>query len=175
MPEQVAPPPPTKSPTRSVLKWVGKLLASFGFILGVVTGYLSLVPRISVEQPELLDISNPFSTPFILSNDGPLGLNDVDFSCGLNQIENTLHTKVHDSRVTGIARIIRMEPGEKASVPCEFPFGPGPPLISADITMIVKFRPDFVFQRKSRYFRFMTAAAKDGTLRWFPEPSSAGH
>jgi len=143
--------------------------------LGIVTAYLSLIPRISVSQTQPLDPADPFSAQFIVSNDGPLGINDVAFDCAILNV-NTLHNnRISTSYIRPKAlKDLGMEVGEKATVPCVFrsAFGLSPSdlITSGDISIVVRFRPDFVFWEKHRSFRFRTIKAADGTLYWFPQP-----
>lgn len=150
-----------------VSKVVGLLLASLGF----VTGYLSLVPRLSVSQDRPLDVNNPFSTPFVVSNDGPLGINDLRFSCFFFNLENTAGGGLTNVETNMFLGSKRMEPGERATVPCDtMPLVLPGPFVSADIAVKVSFRPDFVWRRKPRAFRFITYHASDGHLYWYPQP-----
>ena len=152
-----------------VSKFVGILLASLGF----VTGYLSLIPRLSVVQDHPLDENNPFSTPFIVSNDGPLGINDLQFSCVLFNVRNTVGGGVSNVETSMALGGKRMEPGERATVPCDtMPLVPTGILASADVAVKISFRPDFTWWRKLRAFRFVTYHASDGHLYWYPQPLS---
>src|SRR5712691_9035574 len=64
-----------KTSTKSILIKIAKVLTIFLTILatslGVVTGYLALVPKVTVTQTESLVPVDPFSAQFIISNDGP--------------------------------------------------------------------------------------------------------
>ena len=160
------PPPAPPSTTRVAILWswergktlVGYFLAALGF----VTGYLSLVPRISVSDTPAFDITDPFGGPFIVSNDGPLGINRIDMSCYAIKVETADHRgKLEDVGAKNfIPTITGMEVGEKASLPCDFGLREmfhvekTGPLDFADIVLIVKFRPDFVPWRITREFRY---------------------
>jgi hypothetical protein len=164
------PPSEAKSLRRTISKsWkiVAGAITLTATSLGVATGYLSLVPKISVSQNQPLDPANLFSAPFIVSNDGPLGINDVQILCGLKDVQ---------AGPGGIKNIILtspglhvdgMETGERATFPC------GPqinvkPLTSADVVFTVRFRPDFVPWHTTRYFRFVSEKSGE-QLFWYPQ------
>ena len=155
------------------LKILVGLITLLATILGLVTGYLSLIPRISVVQNQPLNVSDPFSTPFILSNDGPLGVNELEFSCLVFKVDQTGGGGVTGAETSMGLAAKRMEPGERATIPCSLlPFALTSPLKSGDVAVRIIFRPDFVFWRKSRAFRFITFHASDGHLYWYPQPIS---
>lgn len=150
-------------------KLVGVAVTLLATSLGIVTGYLSLVPKISVSQNQPLNPNELFSTPFIISNDGPLGINNIDFVCWMRDIQVGASAIKNVGLTSPSLHAEGMEPGERATYPC------GPtvslhPLTSADVVFEVKFRPDFVPWRISRRFRFVTMQTSDGQLVWYPQP-----
>ncbi len=159
------------------LKVVGTVVTLLATSLGFMTGYLSLVPRISVWQTQPLNPADPFSTPFIVSNDGPLGINLVKFSCLLLNVETANRNRFINVRLSSESlTVIGMEPGEKATVPCIFRQSIGlsdsDTIQTADVVIIVEFRPDFVLWRRTRRLRFVTLRSSDGNLYWYPQPYS---
>jgi len=150
-------------------KLAGWLLASLGF----ATAYLSLIPRISVSQNQPLDVDDPFSAPFVVSNDGPLGINGLQFSCRIYNIE-TKGSKISNIETSMLLGAKQMEPGERATVPCDtMPMVPPKgPLVSGDLAVVVSFRADFTWWRKSRAFRFVAQHTPDGRVYWYPQPFS---
>jgi hypothetical protein len=59
------------------------------FLLGIPSiyvGLLSLLPRISVSVQAPLTAADPFSSPFVVSNDGYLTLYNVKCSCSPRQV-----------------------------------------------------------------------------------------
>ena len=176
--ERPAPAPQPKKPVntgkivRTSLRWAKRLSAFFLASLGLATGYLSLIPRLSVSQDHPLNVNDPFSTPFILSNDGPLGINALELSCLIIDAKGKGAEIQNINMSMGLA-IKRMEPGERATIPCTpAPASLGVPLESGDAAVIVTFRPDFVFWKKLRAFRFTTLLSSDGHLYWYPQPAT---
>jgi hypothetical protein len=145
-------------------------VSGVGLLLGLVTAILSLLPRLSVSNLESLDPDDPFSTPFVVSNDGVLGINDVVLSCILVRLESaTQHWAVEGFRSVGYAPTIpRLDPGEQGTAPCNPAVGLK--ASAADIEVVVSYRPDYVPWKKERPFRFVTVSSKDGKLHWIPQP-----
>ena len=59
--------------------WTWALIVSTGVIVGLLTGPLVLIPRVTVTPSSTLDPSDPFSAPFIISNDSTFAIYDVKF------------------------------------------------------------------------------------------------
>jgi hypothetical protein len=140
--------------------------------LGLASSYLSLLPRITVVEGVPLNSADPFSTPFVVSNDGPLGVSSFDFDCIVESLIAKGGNKVLETHVAGPKlRTSRMEVGERAMAFC--PLNSAievGPIQSASIKMSASFRPDWVFWRDTRTFRFATIEDTNGTLRWMPVP-----
>jgi hypothetical protein len=135
--------------------------------LGIATGYLSLLPRVSVSQNQPLDPANLFSAPFIVSNDGPLGINDVQILCDLQKVKTGTGGIENIAITSPGLHVDGMEPGERATFPCGPPIKISPD--SADVIFVVEFRADFVPWRTKRYFRFVTMNGSGGQLFWYPQ------
>jgi kynureninase len=60
-----------------VLQIPWKLAVIVATFLGIVSGWVAMVPRVSITQSQALNASDPFSTPFIVENQGPLPMMDV--------------------------------------------------------------------------------------------------
>jgi len=163
--------PSTRSSLRKLLSkiWAGIAAAA---VVVTLTG-LSLLQKISVAATHLLDPQAPFSSPFIISNDGSLPIHDVTFRCVLRNVEDEGHGRVVAPKgITSGHAIIQIDPGEKSTVACPFPFTFRSPLISADIEVVVKYRQDFVFWHSEKPFRFGLAKDKNGQFNWFPRSTS---
>jgi hypothetical protein len=150
-----------------------------------VTGYVALVPSISVSQNEQLDPNDPFSSPFIVSNNGPLPIEQVRFTCGIGQVTHDKGPTVKGAPNGGTSFIflpdasgklpaqnfgdVEMNPGERSTIPsCNYPF-PGP-IEGADIRIVVTFRIGYTPLTKTRIFRFATLADASKRLHWYPYP-----
>lgn len=164
--------------TKKIIKVV---LGAAGLIatgLGIATGYLSLLPRITITQNQALDTSDPFSTPFVVSNDGPLGINDVKFVCWLQHVTLANNGDIGGFGTSSPALDIPdgMEVGEKTTLPCVFSnlfvskdgTSAGNLVTYADIVIKASFRPDFALWHLHRNTRFKTVKGSDGRLYWYP-------
>lgn len=163
---------------------VGKTAALLAALLGIVTGYLALLPRVSVSQGELLNPAETFSNPFIVSDDGPLPLEDVTFRCGLGEAKLENGPQMFGAPHFGSSFFIlnkngqpslpifhdaEMLPGERATIPyCSVPWTN--PVENADIGIEVKFRIGYTFIHTTRTFQFVTRKDSAGNLHWFPDP-----
>ncbi|MGD0236444.1 MAG: hypothetical protein ABSC55_18135 [Syntrophorhabdales bacterium] len=82
---------------RAIGKQIGVLVSVF---LGIITvsGFLFLVyPRVSVYPGEILDPHDPFQTPFIISNDGYLPLQDIRYSLVMEEVKFGPSTDPNDN------------------------------------------------------------------------------
>lgn len=152
------------------MAWAAKGAGTLAVALGVATGYLSLLPRITISQNQALDPMDPFSAPFVVSNDGPLGINKVVVLCMPIKVEDTAHNLLSRYAVKRVPTIPGMEVGEKATVPCYLGVTLTHPIETADIAFRVQFRPDFVIWRVHRDLRFSAMRGADGKLYWYPQP-----
>ncbi len=165
----------TPAQNRAVLPVVAHRIWEIFVAVGVVLGYLSYFqPRLSVTPQQALDPSKPFSVPFIIANNGYLPFRDVEFLCGIREVKGT------ENRTLGKFalrfphnRLSVLEPGKPATISCDFFAAKGFeffPVISADIAIIVQFRPQLLPWSKRESFRFITTEAADNKLLWFPQP-----
>jgi len=178
-PKEPAPQEQTYSKgTRAIktLKWAGRLLAWFGFSLGVVTGYLALVPKVTVTQTEPLNPVDPFSAQFIVSNDGPLGIEDLSVVCVISNVRyKDMQARVSNNRINGNKGTElfkqRMDVGERASFTCPFSevFHTRAPVIDAEIVTQLTFSPKFTWHHPHREYRFNTKSDATGLLHWYPQ------
>jgi hypothetical protein len=71
---------------KAAVRLIGGLILWTSAILGLVSGWVAMIPRVSVSQNQSLSPSDPFSTPFVVSNDGPLPLMNVRFYCAVSKV-----------------------------------------------------------------------------------------
>jgi hypothetical protein len=164
---------------------VGTTIGFSAAILGLVTGYVALLPSISVSQNEQLNQNDPFSSPFIVSNDGPLPIEGFRFTCGIGQARHASGPTISGDPNFGTSFIFlpdasgklpvenfganKMKPGERSTVPsCNYPF-PGP-IAGADGGIVVTFRIGYTPFAAQRIFHFAALADTNNKLHWFPYP-----
>jgi hypothetical protein len=163
----------------------GTVIGVLAAILGILTGYLALLPRVSVSQNEQLDPDNTFSSPFIISNDGPLPMENVMFRCGIAGAKIKEGPEIKGAPNFGTSFIVltdkdgkiaaqnlgspEMLPGERSTMPyCSFPWLN--PVEGADIGIVVTFRVGYTPFSQTRVFQFATLKDASGKLHWFPFP-----
>jgi hypothetical protein len=166
-------------------KWLWKVTLFLGFWLGIVSGYTGLLQRISVSQNDQLDPNDTFSSPFIVSHDGPLPIENVRFRCGIGYSHSAKGPDIKGSSDFGSSFIFlpdangklppqnfgsaEMNPGERSTLSsCPYPFPK--PVEVADIGIVVIFRVGYTPITATRIFRFATISDADKRLHWFPFP-----
>ena len=157
--------------SRGVKTWTGSAIVSVSALLGIASGWVALVPHVSVSQTQPLNVTDPFSTPFIVANEWPFDIYGVHFECYSFSVK-TQYSEVGTKLgfVPMDVYYASMKPGERATVPCRFPFTMQDPLQSADIAMIVTFKTAFWPLELHNDFRFQALRAGDKNLYWFPQP-----
>jgi hypothetical protein len=165
--------------TESHKRAVAVLSACLALTLyGIAAAWLSVLPDISVSQSQSFQATDPFSSPFVVSNNGPLTVDLVKLTCMSGRIQishqgQTVPPEFHTD--TSISE--RLKPGQQISVPCNvgasLPFGNAfseHPLLDAMIDIVIEYRPRFVFWKIMRQFRFETFPEPHGKLHWQPSP-----
>jgi hypothetical protein len=158
-----------KTPPKRLPKWLvwsGKLSAAVSIFLTIVVSFLSLSINIVVTPGQQLDINDPMTTPFIITNDSILPIHSVDIRCGING-EYAPEKHLANHRLS----IFRSKEQETFFIPQVLHFKP--PLDISDLTVDISYRPDCVFWRNHRKIRFMAAKDKNGVMHWYQRPSSA--
>ncbi len=158
--------------SRKLLDGFLVLLAIVGFVLSVLTFF----PRLTVNNLPAIDPDKPFSTPFIVSNDGYLPLYNVKFMVAVNSL--VTHTYHFD----GIGFGLFLDAGDSAAIfyPTEkyslylgryiqaYPRG----IREADIAIQIEYRPMFYWGRRWKMYRFVAQPGPDGRLYWNARPLS---
>jgi hypothetical protein len=156
-----------------VLRLSGIVVTGAATLIGIVTGLLSLLPRISASQSDPLNTLQALSASFVISNDGPVGINDVELDCIIFKIESKTQNFAFEgpTRVTAPDNYASyLGPGERITTPCLFPVQVDNPVTFGDIAISVYFRPSFVPWYQEKLLRFITSVGPDGYLHWYPQP-----
>ncbi len=164
---------------RATAKTAAKAVFVVATLVGGISGVASLLPRVSLSSEESLDVSDPFSTPFVVSNEGLLDLNDVKIFCGVERVVALDgHVEVQGPGNYGAGFPVasfaaeRIEPGQKQSFVCKFHLPKRFPVNYADIAVAVSFRPEWGIWRKEKLYGFHTVRSLDGTLHWLQHPAN---
>lgn len=156
-------------------KLLSQLFALTALSLGVATGYLALIPHVTIVETQPFNPGDPFSVPFVLSNEGPLGINSLDAACVINKILTNQSNVIQNSTMTATPTAFlkpHLEVGERDTLVCpvDLMAGGAGQVTGADIEFDAHFRPDFTFWRVTRKYRFTTTLDSAGVLHWIPVP-----
>jgi hypothetical protein len=156
-----------------------KVVLFFLGVPGIYIGTLNLLPKIAVSPLSSLNPSDPFATPFEISNVGYLNLYDVKFLCSYKDVESANGSKIltpgADEETTGgfttdSLAAERLDRGRKATITCPFLFRFPAPISTADIRIVISFRPEWSVWKKHHVRRFTLAKDAAGQSRWFEQP-----
>ena len=144
------------------------ILAVLGFLIALLT----IFPRISVSNDAPLDADDAFATPFVVSNDGYLPLYSVLFLVSTRDVRFTdgraiIGTPDYKSRWTAPDwELPSLYPTKRHDVYAGRVIVSHGTLQSADIGIIVQYRPAFWPFRREILCRFKTQQGYDGRLHW---------
>lgn len=155
----------------ALLSPTGKIAATVALFLTIVGTYYTFSLKLTIEPKESLDASDPFATPFLVRNDSLLGVYSINLKTGIREV----YAKGSDNRfsefatMTDVPPIPKLDPGEPTTFFITFPFKTPSPITSADVEIMVSYRPVLLPFKRKKSLRFVTAQAKDGTLHWIPK------
>jgi hypothetical protein len=152
-----------------------KLIVGISVVLGIAAAFFALSPHVSVLPLSSLNPSDPFATAFSITNDGPLSIHNVTFTCLLRDVRYPeSHSFISNTSVDSEHRtaINIIGARERSTVSCALPITSGQPVLNADMDIVVEYRPSFWPWRIEQKFRFKTERATDKLLHWFPRADS---
>jgi hypothetical protein len=142
---------------KRVPKWFYGLVAVAGLIVMLITLY----PWLSIYPRDTVDIRNPYSTPFDVTNDRHIPITSVTAKCIFDFGKGNHIAMGYDNFVAPLGH------KDTIAAPC-FHIIAGNALRSANratITMQIRYRLFGVFPR-SQQFRFHSDKADDGSSHW---------
>ncbi len=149
------------------------LVVSIVGVVGLVSGLLVFASRVSVSSSTPLNPSDPFSTPFFISNDGLFAIYDVKFHCDLRGIKFPEGGGVSNiSIIDDSPSISSIEASEKATTKCMISIPDATRNDHADIAIVISYRPKFFPYQKNKKFRFVMEQGFDKQWHWQPQPLS---
>ncbi|HEV8157567.1 MAG TPA: hypothetical protein VGP58_00940 [Pyrinomonadaceae bacterium] len=149
-------------------------IVSISVIFGIIA-VVQLSPRVSVFSNESLDPLTPFSSPFIVSNDGFFPIYDVKFQCDLTNVGATNNIKISDFSTQENANTISViKPADKETTQCARGlFAPASGQFEkADVSIVLSFQAYWIPSSQTKKFRFVTQKDKSGQLHWFPKATA---
>jgi hypothetical protein len=136
-------------------------------LAGFYVGILSIVPRLSVSHSEELKQYDPFSVPFVITNDGYLPIHSVNMACSIDHMLLS-----SGSSFVGVVTNDSMEDAEISPGGHSTHFCPvsarDPGMQEIIITATISFRPDLWPWRTSKQFHFRGYKGDDGVMHWSP-------
>lgn len=151
-------------------------IAIIGLLIGVISLVLAIKtePNVSMESP--LDPDSVLTTPFVISNDGPLSIENVKVAILVKGFRdsrnNTIGVGVSDWGITEMSR--EMKPGDRKTIPSPFQrlVMTVNPVVGGRFALVISFRPAyFPFWQKRRAFLFTIARQADGRSRFEQQPA----
>lgn len=119
----------------------------------------------SVTPGETLRTSNPFTTVFVLHNEGQFPMYGIDFDCTANNVLYANNVRaINNTGKASPFTVPRLEANAKTSTPCYLPIDLGKPLM-AEVTVSVSYRPSFFPFRRTARFRFIARPNDRGGYR----------
>jgi hypothetical protein len=172
---KVPPPAPQKGLIKTV-EWAVGILASVLTIAGFV---LSNAPKLSVDASESVASFSPMGTTFVLSNEGALEIHDVRASVANLHLENSNPNKGFQiigmgefTNVPEEAKAEVLSPGHKMGLPYApaFGFTAINNFTGGNLTIIVRYRPAYLWWRKTETFPFRAVRTVNGGWIWKSVP-----
>jgi hypothetical protein len=166
----------------------GVLVSSLiGLVSGVIGIVSYLTANVSVAPSTALDPATLFSTPFTVTNNGPLTLNDVRVSFAIGRVRNiygggisTYDTGGWVSKATdeNSAVVQTEESGRPRTIPPQRAVTYSnalsnalttQPLYDADMGVVVSYKVWYFPFRQEQLYRFKSERMTDGNLVWAPQ------
>ena len=157
----------TKQPP-STLKEVVKWISIAVLICTLLSGAMTFAPILTVDAGAPKDPSNPFSSPFIVSNNMLVPLFGVTVVCreeGKFEGGGTFDNKTDSSEET----LPIMAPHRKVTAPCHRGFTINVPLESAVVTVAVSYSPFLWPFKLSAIRQFKAEVNADKKITWLPQ------
>jgi hypothetical protein len=147
---------------------LSSMLAIASFVLSLVVFW----PRLSVERDEIFDPRKPFSTSFLVKNDGYGFCYPIQYSVLFKNVELIDGGKISNVGMSGFGeRIIRLCPNKSSTISLEhFLAMPSNSIKTAEINISLNYKPTWVPQFLKHFFedsfRFKVARKKNGDYIW---------
>jgi hypothetical protein len=169
---------------RRAITSVWSIIVGLSVLMTIIATVYAFSTKVSVTPEVTSDVSDPFRSPFILSNDSYLPITDVTFSCNANNIQpdefvddfpkgtdgQTPHLGSWTLKPGEGYKADYLAAGEKRTFECLSIAGLlKRKITSATIEINVGYRPVWILWKQERSFRFDTQRNKDGILIWLPQ------
>jgi hypothetical protein len=159
----------TQSTPEKRFKVLPRLEKIVGWILGILTVagfFLNYIPKLSVDTSGSLRPQDPMGTVFYLSNDGLFAVHDVFANCYFVRIEGAVD--LYNFKIAlPSSRAKILSPGHKMTLPCAHAVASEAGAVTnAEITLLVDYRPDWIWWHKHTEFPMRAEKIENGTWLW---------
>ena len=162
------PPVPTKQPP-STLKEVVKWISIAVLICTLLSGVMTFAPILTVDVGAPQDPNNPFSSPFIVSNNMIVPLFGVTIACKYHDVEFEGGGTLDNTAAGPEETFSVMAPHQKTTAPCQKRITINAPLRSGTATIAVNYSA-FLWPFKTSTIRhFKTEITADKKTLWLPQ------
>ena len=147
-----------------------KLLVEAATLVGAFLAFVALVPVVHLEISGSVQASSPMATVFALENDSVLfPIHDVDVICRVDELVSDIGT-LRDVKAGQDMRgkLPSLSAGQQMSLPCHHAVAVVGPYKTkgVEMTILVSYRPDWVWWHRHTEFAVKAERASDGTWIW---------
>lgn len=143
-------------------------------ILGFAATLYSFAPIVSITTSSSLNPNHPFGTIFVVTNDGWLPINSVEYFCGFINVTTENNIRVQRITVGPFEATPKLRNKESHNIPCRYNeinrLTGGAPVKSAEVVITVSYRPSFVIWRRTKEACFATERNFQNQLVWLHKP-----
>jgi hypothetical protein len=180
-PHKKAPEPAPKPHRRliRIVEWVVGVVGILASVLTIAGFWLGNAPKLSVNASESVASYSPMGTTFVLSNEGALEIHDVRASVANLHLENSDPNKGFQiigmgefTNVPEEAKAEILSPGHKMGLPYApaFGFTAINNFTGGNLTIIVRYRPAYLWWQKTEVFPFRAVRTTSGSWIWKSVP-----
>jgi hypothetical protein len=137
-----------------------------------IIGVFSFIPKVDVSTAEPFEPNNPFSTPFIISNEGTFTISQIDFVCDVVKVQAAYNNSMSKNKIENFTPTISsLKAGMKETVFCPEVAGifPRDRYEKAELEMKVTFNAWWIPVNQVKTFRFIGAKNTKGEIKWIPK------
>ena len=161
---------------------VWQAFLAFAILLGVVVGYYSLRPQISVTAAQSMNKGWLFEPMFTVTNVGYADIYNATFACAplylqradrdLHDLQLQLHNHFSNQAGNNIGPELVLKPQTPVVKTCAFTSQvDGSHAETVWISLVINFRPSFWFGRLTKIVRYKSRTDPNGQIQWIADPS----
>jgi hypothetical protein len=138
-------------------------------LIGII-GFIQFEPKIDVSTVEPFEPNNPFSTPFIITNQGLLSVSQIESGCDVIKIQASHNSSMSDNKIIGMPIIPLLKSGGKETTFCPEVAAFSPDMYEkAELEIKINFRAWWYPINQLRNFRFIGTKNTKGEFKWIPK------